>query len=268
MLAPSSRHLAGSRLIWLEQSAHVSWMHCHQLVQSRQEYPKDLFWDLYFFSSISKTFLPQLMLSQPSLPTTQCCTGRICSGRQRHSMLFSTVWSDRPFEVGRRPSRALQWQQVSRTAHWCKTYSGTLTSGTGIPLAKPELSLDFAWSCLISFDRVQAARGRPRRSWTQLDQRDRRTGPSAVSSLLRRCNFWWRPVFVPLGTCILVCFCRLYSCLRWCSNILCSFGVAVPRSLFLQWHRMLHCTVCTPLWERWRALRRKLSQRSSWTKSG
>ena len=26
-------------------------MHCHQLAQSRQEYPKNLFWDLYFFSS-------------------------------------------------------------------------------------------------------------------------------------------------------------------------------------------------------------------------
>ena len=24
-------------------------MHCHQLAHSRQKYPKDLFWDLYFF---------------------------------------------------------------------------------------------------------------------------------------------------------------------------------------------------------------------------
>ena len=40
-----------------------------QLAQSPQEYPKDLFWHLsYFF--ISKTFLPQRILSQSSLPTT------------------------------------------------------------------------------------------------------------------------------------------------------------------------------------------------------
>ena len=157
----------------------------------------------------------------------------------------------------------------SRRWNQSKTFSGTLTSGTGIPVVKPELSLDFSWSCLISFDRVQASRGCPCRSWTQLDQRDRRTGPSAVRSLLRRCNFWWRPAFFPLVTCILVCFCRLYSCLRWCSHILCSFRVPLVllflRSLFLQWHRMLHCT---PLWERWRAVRRELSQRSSWFKSG
>ena len=29
-----------------------SWMHCHQLKQSRQEYPKNLFWDLYYFCSV------------------------------------------------------------------------------------------------------------------------------------------------------------------------------------------------------------------------
>ena len=119
MLAPSSRHWPGSRVTWLEeQSAHVSWMHCHQLVQSRQEDPKDLFWDLYFFSSISKTFLPQLMLSQPGpLCRRHNAVPEGLLGRQRHSMLFSTVWPDCPFLVGRRPSRALQWQQVSRTAH-------------------------------------------------------------------------------------------------------------------------------------------------------
>ena len=30
--------------------------------------------------------------------------------------------------MGRRPSRALQWQQVSRAANWCKTWSGSSTT--------------------------------------------------------------------------------------------------------------------------------------------
>ena len=48
------------------------------------------------------------------------------------------------------------------------TFSGTLTSGTGIPTVKPELSLDLSWSCLISFDRVQASCGCPRRSCSSI----------------------------------------------------------------------------------------------------
>ena len=139
-------------------------MHCHQLVQSRQEYPKDLFWDLYFFSSISKTFLPQLMLSQPSLPTTQHrAVSEGLLGRQRHSMLSSTVWSDRPFEVGRWPSRALQWQQVSRTAHWCKTKNSSQTA--------PVTPCGFWYTARLQsyppwgYSGLQSPLGRPHRSF-------------------------------------------------------------------------------------------------------
>ena len=121
---------------------------------------------------------------------------------------------------------------------------------------------DFVWSC-PSFARLSASKLNAARSaWSP----DRTVSCQFVAPTLQ---FWWRPVFVPLFTCILVCFGRLYSCRRWCSNILCILGVFLVllflRSLFLQWHRMLHCA---SLWDRRRALRRELSQRSSWTKSG
>ena len=51
-------------------------------------------------SSISKTFLPQLMLSQPSLPTTQCCTGRIAGGKDtpccslQSDLIALSGWAD------------------------------------------------------------------------------------------------------------------------------------------------------------------------------
>ena len=42
--------------------------------------------------SISKTFLPQLVLSQPSLPTTQCCIGRIArEAKTLHAVLYSMI---------------------------------------------------------------------------------------------------------------------------------------------------------------------------------
>ena len=56
--------------------------------------PKDLFWDHHFFSFklISKTFLPQLMLSQPSLPTTPCCTRRVArEAKTLHAVLYSLI---------------------------------------------------------------------------------------------------------------------------------------------------------------------------------
>ena len=93
MLAPSSWHWTGSRVTCPEgQSVRVSWMHCHQLAQSCQEYPNDLFCDLYFFSPTSKTFLPQPGCSQPSLPTTQCCIGRIArEAKTLHAVLCSLI---------------------------------------------------------------------------------------------------------------------------------------------------------------------------------
>ena len=142
------------------------------------------------------------------------------------------------------------------------TFSGTLTSGTGIPVVKPEL-IDFAWSCLISFDRVQAARGRPRRSSISAI-----AGPDRYRQLSVRsdaatfdgdqCSFRLSLAFL---------FAFAVSILAFADVQIFSAALVLLflRSLFLQRHRMLHCT---PLGERWRALRRELSQRSSRTKSG
>ena len=64
---------------------------------------------------------------------------------------------------------------VSRTSRKLFFFSCRLTSGTarGYPWWSQSLSLDFPWSCLILFDRVQASRGCSRRNRTELAyQRD------------------------------------------------------------------------------------------------
>ena len=79
MPAPSSRHcrLVPELLYW-KNNLHTcpgctvtSWYsHVRSTPRICSGTSTYLFWDLYFFSSISKTFLPQLMLSPLSLPTT------------------------------------------------------------------------------------------------------------------------------------------------------------------------------------------------------
>ena len=95
-------------------------------------------------------------------------------------------------------------------------------------------SLDFSWSCLILFDRVQASRGRSvrveaKRYGAQCSTIDRRTFGCMRSCVSVRCTdaatFDGDQCSVTVPLAILVRFGCLRSCLRWCSKNLCSFGV-------------------------------------------
>ena len=97
-------------------------------------------------------------------------------------------------------------------AAWFTGSSGTLTSGTGIPAVKPELSLYLSWSCLISFDRVQASCGCPRRSCSSISAI---AGPDCQLSV--RCSDAATLMVIGVRSACHLHSCLLWpSCLRWC----------------------------------------------------